>query len=122
MADYWEPAVRRPLCGVQRIGDELWFFGEIDESNTEDVTTRAVAEVGEGIVGLDLSQVRFFGAAGIRILSAIGSAATSPDGGMRVVCSPEVMRTLRVCRVTGIDGLLLAVAPEVRNGQRGARY
>jgi hypothetical protein len=46
MADDGEPALRRPLCGVQRIGDRLLFFGEIDESNADELARRAVSEIG----------------------------------------------------------------------------
>jgi anti-anti-sigma factor len=117
MADIWEPAVRRPLCDVQRVRDELWFCGEIDESNADGLAERAVAEIRAGVACLDLSQVRFFGAAGVRMMFALRAAAASLDGGVRVVCSPEVMRTLQVCRLTAVDGLWMMAAPEVRDGR-----
>jgi anti-anti-sigma factor len=117
MADCWEPAVRRPpLCGVQRVGDQLLFFGEIDESNADELATRAVAEIRAGVVRLDLSQVRFFAAAGVRMMSAARIATNSHDAGLRVVCSPEVMRTLRMCRYTGVDGLRVTTAPDMGDG------
>lgn len=107
-----------PLCTFQRIGDELRFVGAIDASNAEDLAARATAEVKTGVACLDLSQVRFFGAAGVRMLFAVHAAAL--DGGMRVVCSPEVMRTLRVCRVTRVDGLPVTAAPDPGPGGGGA--
>jgi anti-anti-sigma regulatory factor len=120
MADHWEPAPRRPLCGVQRIGDRLLFFGEIDESNADDLATRALSEIRAGVVALDLSRVRFFAAAGVRMISA-ARTETTLDGGVRVVCSPEVMRTLQLCRYTGVDGLRLTASHEVRDGNGTGR-
>lgn len=118
-ADCWEPALRRPLCGVQRVGDRLLFFGEIDESNADELATRAVSEIRAGVVGLDLSQVRFFAAAGVRMISAARTAMASLDGGVGVVCSPEVLRTLQLCRYTGVDGLRVTAAPQMRDGGGG---
>lgn len=92
MAD-WEPALPPPLCEVPRAGDELWFSGEIHESNADDLAARTVAEIHAGIICLDLSAVRFFAAAGVRMMFTIRASATSLDGGVRVVCSPQVMRT-----------------------------
>jgi anti-anti-sigma factor len=108
--------MRHPLCEVQRIGDELWFFGEIDASNAGELAARAVAELQAGAVGLDLSRVRFFAVAGLRIVLAAQASARSLDGGLPVVCSPEMMRTLQVCRLTDIDGLRLTAANEAREG------
>src|SRR5690349_20826344 len=86
MADSAEPAARSLRCDVRRIGDELWFFGEVDETNADDLTARAVAEIRDGTVCLDLSQVRFFGAAGTRMMFAARAAAAAVDGQVRVVC------------------------------------
>ena len=74
--------MRHPLCEVQRIGDELWFFGEIDASNADELAARAVAELQAGAVGLDLSRVRFFAVAGLRIVLAAQASARSLDGGL----------------------------------------
>jgi anti-anti-sigma factor len=115
MADSSEPAARRLHCDVQRIGDELWFSGEVDESNADELTARAVAEIRAGTVCLDLSQVRFFGAAGTRMMFAARAAAAALDGQVRVVCSREVMRTLELCRLTAVDGLLLRPVPRTRD-------
>ncbi len=84
----------------------MWFTGEIDQSNADELAARAVAEVRAGTACPDLSQVRFFGAAGLRVMFAAQAVATSLDGGIRVVCSPEVMRTLQICRFTVDHGLL----------------
>jgi len=112
------------VCGVQRIGDRLLSFGELDESNADDLATRAVSEIRAGVVGLDLSQVGFFAAAGVRLLSA-ARTATTLDGGVLVVCSPEVIGLIpgvpadlaedrregeaeeagTACRVEPVDGL-----------------
>jgi len=111
MADFSDPPVPGPLCAVHRVGDRLWFSGEIDESNADELAARTLAEIRAGALGLDLSQVRFFAVAGVRILIAVQSAATFPDGGLPVVCSPETMRTLWVCGLTGTDGLRFTEAP-----------
>jgi anti-anti-sigma factor len=121
MADFWEPTAEPPLCTVQRIGDELCLFGEIDESNADELAACVVAEIRAGIIGLDLSLVRFFGVAGIRVLFAARTAATSRDGGLRVVCSPEVMRTLQLCRLTVLRGLHLTAPAKTRDGDGTAR-
>jgi anti-anti-sigma factor len=111
MAAFSDPPVPGPLCAVHRVGDRLWFFGEIDESNADELAARTLVEIRAGAVGLDLSQVRFFAVAGIRILDAVQSAATFPNGGLLVVCSPEAMRTLRVCGLTGTNGLRFTEVP-----------
>jgi anti-anti-sigma regulatory factor len=121
MADSWEPATRRTLCGVQRTGDELWFFGEIDESNADNLASRATAEIRAGATCLNLSQVWFFAAAGRRIVLAAQSSAPSRDGGIRVVCSPEAMRALRLGQLAGLDGLRLTAAPEATDHRHTAR-
>lgn len=116
MADSSEPAARGTWCDVRRIGDELWFAGAVDESNADDLAARAVAEIRTGTVCLDLSQVRFFGVAGTRMVFAARAAAAALDGHVRVVCSREVMRTLELCRLTGVDGLRLSPVPRSRDG------
>jgi anti-anti-sigma factor len=121
MAESWGAGVRRPLCGVQRIGDELLFFGEIDESNADDLAAQSVAEIKAGVVTLDLSHVRFFGAAGVRLIFAARTVASADGVRMGVVCSPEVMRTLEVCRLDGLDGVRLTAPSEYRNGHSEAR-
>ena len=113
--------MRHPLCEAQRIGDELWFFGEIDASNAGELAARAVAELQAGAIRLDLSRVRFFAVAGLRIVLAAQASARSLDGGLPVVCSREVMRTLQVCRLTDVDGLRLTAANEAREGGGTAR-
>jgi anti-anti-sigma factor len=120
MADSAEPAARSLRCDVRRIGDELWFFGEVDETNADDLTARAVAEIRDGTVCLDLSQVRFFGAAGTRMMFAARAAAAAVDGQVRVVCSREVMRTLELCRLTAVDGLRLRPVPRTRDDDGAA--
>jgi hypothetical protein len=42
--------------------------------------------------------------------------ATTLDGGVRVVCSPEVMRTLRLCWYTGVDGVRVTTTSELQDG------
>jgi anti-anti-sigma regulatory factor len=125
MADSWDLAVPRTLCAVRRACDQLWFFGEIDESNADELAVRTVAEIRFGAVGLDLSRVRFFAVAGTRILLAARAASISLEDGLTVVCSAEVMRTLQLCRLVGTDGLRFTEAPRpcvaARNGRSSRR-
>lgn len=120
MADFLEPEVSRPLCLVERVGDELWLSGEIDISNAEDLSLLIAEEARAGVRRLNLTRVRFFSAAGIRMMIAVGTATALPDGGIPVVCSAAVTRALRLCRLTHVDGLRLITAPESRDGTHGA--
>jgi anti-anti-sigma regulatory factor len=72
------------------------------------------------LVCLDLTQVRFFSAAGIRIMFTAGAATAGLDGGLQVVCSAVVMRILEICKFTRIDGLRLSAASEPKGGRAGA--
>jgi anti-anti-sigma factor len=79
--------------------------GELDAFTADDVAERLVAEVLNGIDKVDLSEVEFFGAAGVRILLAGGDAAHAQGVTLDVACPRSVMRVLDVCAVAEEDGL-----------------
>lgn len=109
--------LRPPAHGWLETGSTTAGLTSLDRPTPGEVSQHlAAAEVRAGIACLDLSQVRFFAAAGVRMIFAAHTAATSPDGGIRVVCSTDVMQTLQLCRLTGTNGLHVTATPETRNG------
>jgi hypothetical protein len=118
IADVWRAVLRRPPCSVERAGNEPRFFDEIDDSNADDPSRRVTAEFKAGGVSLDLSQVRFYCVARVRMMLAARSAAGGLDGGLRV-CSAAVTRILQVCGRWLVDSLPLSSAPEIGEGFAG---
>jgi anti-anti-sigma factor len=116
----WEalPAQTPVSCWVDQEHGVLRVAGEIDQDNAEAVTRRVVAAVTAGVVHLDLSDVTFFGAAGVRVILA-GHQILPPEApSLRVACSPIVLRVIRTCGLAGA-GRLRAVAAEGLPLRRG---
>jgi anti-anti-sigma factor len=90
---------------ARRDGSVLWIGGDLDAFTADDVAERLVAEVRNGIVKVDLSEVEFFGAAGVRILLAGGVAAQGQGVMLDVACPRSVMRVLDVCALAEEDGV-----------------
>jgi len=90
---------------ARRDGTVLRIGGDLDAFTAEEVAERLVAEVLDGIKKVDLSEVDFFGAAGVRILLAGGDAAQGRGVMLDVACPRSVMRVLDVCVVAEEDGL-----------------
>jgi len=90
---------------ARRDGTVLRIGGDLVAFTAEEVAERLVAEVLDGIKKVDLSEVDFFGAAGVRILLAGGDAAQGRGVMLDVACPRSVMRVLDVCAVAEEDGL-----------------
>jgi anti-anti-sigma factor len=90
---------------ARRDGSVLRIGGDLDAFTADDVAERLVAEVHDGIEKVDLSEVEFFGAAGVRILLAGGDAAQGVGVMLDVACPRSVMRVLDICAVAEEDGV-----------------
>ena len=90
---------------ARRDGSVLLIGGELDAFTADEVAERLVAEVLDGVKKVDLSEVEFFGAAGVRILLAGGDAAQGQGLTLDVACPRSVLRVLDVCAVAEEDGV-----------------
>jgi anti-anti-sigma factor len=102
-------ADRATRCSIHRDGVTLRLVGDIDLGNWAQVGDEVTAGVGSGVVGLDLTGVRYFGAAGVRVVLR-GYDARPSGVTRRVTCAPLVLRVLRLSGLTGTDGLLVTEA------------
>jgi anti-anti-sigma factor len=100
------------LWSAHREGRVLRLGGEIDVANAAVVRDRVVAEVCAGVDHLDLSGVGFFGAAGIEALLDAHALVRSQGKTLRLTCLPMVVRILRVCRFTELEGLTVTTVEE----------
>jgi anti-anti-sigma factor len=105
------------VWSARRDGSVLRIGGEVDAFTADDVAERLVAEVRDGIAHVDLSEVEFFGAAGVRVLLAGGGAAQLQGMTLDVVCPRTVMRVLDVCAVAEEDGVRVHPLGVSGNGQ-----
>ena len=103
-------------CCVDHADGLLRLAGEIDVDNAAVVTERIVAAVRAGVTHLDLSEVSFFGAAGVRAVLVGHAALPSPVIALRVSCSPVVLRVLHTCGLAD-TGRLRVVAAQVPSRQ-----
>lgn len=97
---------RTTRCSLYRDGAVLRLVGDIDLGNWVGVSSRVAAEVGAGVVTLDLTEVHYFGSAGVRVVLT-GYGARSTGGILAVRCAPAVFRVLRVSGLVGTDGLVV---------------
>lgn len=95
---------RTTRCSLYRDGAVLRLVGDIDLANWVGVSGRVAAEVGAGVVTLDLTEVHYFGAAGVRVVLT-GLGARSSGGPLEVRCAPAVFRVMRISGLVGTDGL-----------------
>ena len=104
--DVTEPsrAERATRCSLYRDGAVLRLVGDIDLGNWAGVGRRVAAEVGAGVVTLDLTEVHYFGAAGIRVVLHAHEARSS-GATLEVRCAPAVFRVMRISGLVGADGL-----------------
>jgi anti-anti-sigma factor len=109
-------AERAELCSVQRDGAAVRLTGEIDEANWVMIAERIALEVGAGAVHLDLTQLRYCGAAGVRALLQ-GRQALPPGSALHLSCSPPVFRVLDICGLVGADALIVTRV-DADGGQR----
>jgi anti-anti-sigma factor len=98
-----EPS-RTTRCALYRDGAVLRLVGDIDLANWTRVGSRVAAEVGAGVVTLDLTEVHYFGAAGVRVVLT-GFGARSSGAVLEVRCAPAVFRVMRISGLLGTDGL-----------------
>lgn len=99
-------ADRATRCSVHRAGPVLHLVGDIDVGNWASVHEQVVAEVGDGVRTLDLTAVRYFGAAGVRaVLDARPSGAV-----LTVRCAPAVYRVMRISDLLDAEGLVVTEA------------
>lgn len=113
------PPSRADLCSVRRDRDSLRLSGEIDVGNVAAVSARIQAEIRAGVVHLDLSEVGYCGAAGLRALLAGRDALRDRGGVLRLTCSPVVLRILRICELIDSAGMIVVPATGPR-APRGA--
>jgi anti-anti-sigma factor len=106
---------RSQLIGARRDGAALRISGEIDISTTTALTREILAAVESGASALDLTEVPFFGAAGVDALLGGRDAARRSGRRLRVTCSRQVMRSLRLCGYPDLDdGSVAAPGAPVR--------
>lgn len=103
------PADRVSRCSIRREGVTLRVVGDIDLGNWAEVGEKVAAGVGSGAVTLDLTEVRYFGAAGVRVILC-GYDARPSGVTLRVRCAPLVFRVMRISGLTGTDGLIVTEA------------
>ena len=94
------------LCSVRRDGAAVRLTGEIDEANWAAIAERIALEIGAGAVHLDLTQLGYCGAAGVRALLH-GRQALPFGSTLHLTCSPLVFRVLHICGLVGAEGLMI---------------
>ena len=98
-------ADRVTRCSVHRDGATILLVGDIDLGNRAEITAR----MGLGIRALDLTGVRYFGAAGVRLV--LDAFAGRPFAGtLHVRCAPSVFRVMRISGLLDVEGLVVTEA------------
>jgi anti-anti-sigma factor len=93
------------LCTIRRDGSVLRLIGDIEQANWRNIADRIAAEIHSGATRLDLTQVRFFGAAGVRALMK-GCEARPGGVALQLSCAPVVFRALQICGLLTMSGLV----------------
>ncbi|MFE9748705.1 STAS domain-containing protein [Saccharothrix saharensis] len=106
------------LCSVERRGTTLSVVGEIDASNARWLGERIRAET--GIHTLDLSGVRFCSPAGVTMLVDLGQHAVARGVVLRLLCSPQLDRLLRLDPEDTLRGFTLVADDGPAPGNAGA--
>lgn len=99
-------ADRASRCSLYRDGTVLRLVGDIDLGNWAGIGRQVAADVRSGVVALDLTEVHYFGAAGVRVVLH-GYEARPSGATLEVWCAPAVHRVLRISGVADADGLVL---------------
>ncbi|TQS42138.1 STAS domain-containing protein [Cryptosporangium phraense] len=89
-------------CALRTTGDRFVVAGEIDEANASALGERLYAQP---VATLDLANVTFFSAAGLRVLLTLGPIACAEGVVVDVHCSPPVWRILELCDCRDVPGL-----------------
>jgi len=105
-------------CWADHADGVLRLAGEIDADNAVTVTERILAAVSVGVAHLDLSEVSFFGAAGVRAVLAGHAALASDVTALQVSCSPIVLRVLHTCGLAGVGRLRVVAAQRLPRQMR----
>jgi anti-anti-sigma factor len=105
-------------CALYRDGAVLRLVGDIDIGNWVGVGSQVAAEVGAGVVTLDLTEVHYFGAAGVRVVLT-GHAARPSGATLEVRCAPAVFRVMRISGLVGADGLVVTEYDRQYSAQYG---
>jgi anti-anti-sigma factor len=100
------------LCLVWRDGDRLCLDGDIDQTNADVLRPDLIEDIRAGVVDFDLTSVRFFGAAGVRLLLGLRAEASDRGTVLRVACAPMVRRVLDICGVSDHEAWTLMGPPE----------
>lgn len=112
-------ADRVTRCSIHRDGATVRLAGDIDVGNWVDIGGRVAAEVGTGCRYLDLTAMRYFGAAGVRVvLKAHGARPAGVT--LQVVCAPSVFRVMRISGLLVTEGLVVTEAAMERQSPVGA--
>jgi anti-anti-sigma factor len=83
--------------------------GDIDLGNWADIRGRMAVEMAAGIRRVDLTGVRYFGAAGVRVV--LDAFEARPSGAtVHVTCAPSVFRVMRISGLLDTDGLVITEA------------
>ena len=107
-------------CRLDHARGVLKLAGDVDHDSAATVTQSVVAAVTAGVTHLDLSEVSFFGAAGVRALLTGYEALPAHVAALRVSCSPVVLRVLQTCGLVGA-GRLQIVAADRSSGRHRAQ-
>jgi anti-anti-sigma factor len=102
------------FCTAHREAGLIRVSGEIDMPDAERLTDWIVEQVAVGVTHLDLSDVSYCGAAGVRMLMAARDAVSPGGTSLRLTCSPLVLRVLTICGLTEMERLTVAAA-EAKN-------
>lgn len=93
------------IIGTRTVGSAvvLSVAGEVDVVSAPKLAAAAAdaASSASTLLVVDLSQVKFFGSAGLSVL--VGARETAPDLGLKVIASAQVRRPIEV---TGLDKVL----------------
>lgn len=105
-------------CHVDHAHGVLKLTGDVDYDSAAAVTERVVAAVTAGVTHLDLSEVSFFGAAGVRAVLTGHEALPAHVTALRVSCSPVVLRVLQTCGLVGVGRLQIVAADRMPDRHR----
>jgi anti-anti-sigma factor len=94
-------------CELSWSDGRLAVAGEIDAANAGAIADRMHAAITTDVRVIDLSEVTFFSAAGVRMLLAAGASARMLDSVVLVPCPPPVWMILDLCDLPAISGLSL---------------
>jgi anti-anti-sigma factor len=81
--------------------------GEIDFANATMIGRQLRDLLAPGSVVVDCRAVTFLDVAGLRMLAGLGAAAIDAGTVVRLCCSPAVTKTMNLCGLRELRGLIL---------------